>query len=749
VVNLETGEPIRNAMVTVSKTPTPQEINEFQEGVKAGPRLPFLSKSVLSGVSGEYQFTGLPAGHYVVNAQKPGFAARFNVEGLQRVQIDLSASAGNIVVKLSPLGVIEGTVTDQNGEPVDSVKIEAYTARIEAGVRSITSNHSAVCNDRGGFRIWGLEPGQYYLKAAGRNGGTYFFLGQGTPRPSSWLSFVPVYAGGGRTFDSTTPIAIAAGTQARADFRINLVPSATIRGVLENYTLHQRVTFSLRQDGEELADDSRVNLSGTAGRFEITAVPPGDYILTAVEGQMARGEIPVHVSESGINGLSMPLWPAVTVTGVVHNIGPAPEQSKKAAANDDDAPEFADVKPGCQVFLKADTGHAAFVSMFAPQAETFSIPNVFAGGKKVTSVAWTAHTDDLGNYRVGPVAAGTYYLVATAEPWYMQGQFGTMRAGEPGLNMAYPTTYYPATTDAGQAGRLKVESGGETQANLAMPSVQAVTVHADCAAENCNGSMSFYSVGVGGLEALAGTRFFRNSVPIEGIAPGRYVVRVTGQGGSMRKVVDLAGGEATVSVIFQPSPKITGVVTYKNGIKPHGTPYVTMVNETTNTAVGLPINSDGIFEYAYPPIARFRPVIGGVAGFFISQMSASGAEIRDGAFELMEGSPVELKIEASDESGRLKGLVMNGDKPAPGVLVVLAPRERATAAIPPRGFQTDSDGSYDFTNVPAGDYLLFTADRMDLEYANAKAVEPYLASATPVRIESHQVVTEKLSLPGK
>jgi hypothetical protein len=374
---------------------------------------------------------------------------------------------------------------------------------------------------------------------------------------------------------------------------------------------------------------------------------------------------------------------------------------------------------------------------------------VFAGGKKVTSVAWTAHTDDLGNYRVGPVAAGTYYLVATAEPWYMQGQFGTMRAGEPGLNMAYPTTYYPATTDAGQAGRLKVESGGETQANLAMPSVQAVTVHADCAAENCNGSMSFYSVGVGGLEALAGTRFFRNSVPIEGIAPGRYVVRVTGQGGSMRKVVDLAGGEATVSVIFQPSPKITGVVTYKNGIKPHGTPYVTMVNETTNTAVGLPINSDGIFEYAYPPIARFRPVIGGVAGFFISQMSASGAEIRDGAFELMEGSPVELKIEASDESGRLKGLVMNGDKPAPGVLVVLAPRERATAAIPPRGFQTDSDGSYDFTNVPAGDYLLFTADRMDLEYANAKAVEPYLASATPVRIESHQVVTEKLSLPGK
>jgi hypothetical protein len=33
--------------------------------------------------------------------------------------------------------------------------------------------------------------------------------------------------------------------------------------------------------------------------------------------------------------------------------------------------------------LKADTGRAAFVSMFAPQAETFSIPNVFAGPYRV------------------------------------------------------------------------------------------------------------------------------------------------------------------------------------------------------------------------------------------------------------------------------------------------------------------------------------------------------------------------------
>ena len=110
---------------------------------------------------------------------------------------------------------------------------------------------------------------------------------------------------------------------------------------------------------------------------------------------------------------------------------------------------------------------------------------------------------------------------------------------------------------------------------------------------------------------------------------------------------------------------------------------------------------------------------------------------------------MELSMEVSNEAGRAKGLVMNGDKPMAGVLVVLAPRDSATARILPRGFQTDSDGSYDFINVPAGDYLLFTSERIDLEYTTADTIKPYLSSATPVTIEAHQVLTENLKAPAK
>jgi hypothetical protein len=224
---------------------------------------------------------------------------------------------------------------------------------IAEGERSIISNHNAVCDDRGNFRIWNLEPGQYYLKATGRNGGTYLFVGQGTPRPSSWLSFVPVYAGGARTFDSAAPIAIGAGTQARADFRLNLTPAATIRGTIENYRLHQWVTFSLRQEGEDLADQSRVNLSTTTGNFEITAVPPGDYTLTAAEGLSARGEMPIQVPESGIAGLTIQLWPGVTLPVNVHVNGPP---AAKKETNDPDADDDAPGEPHCQVQLHSPLG---------------------------------------------------------------------------------------------------------------------------------------------------------------------------------------------------------------------------------------------------------------------------------------------------------------------------------------------------------------------------------------------------------
>ncbi len=52
-----------------------------------------------------------------------------------------------------------------------------------------------------------------------------------------------------------------------------------------------------------------------------------------------------------------------------------------------------------------------------------------------------------------------------------------------------------------------------------------------------------------------------------------------------------------------------------------------------------------------------------------------------------------------------------------------------------RAFQTESDGSYDLTNLRPGDYYVFAVFDTDLEYANPKVVEPFLAAAKKIKIE--------------
>jgi hypothetical protein len=46
-------------------------------------------------------------------------------------------------------------------------------------------------------------------------------------------------------------------------------------------------------------------------------------------------------------------------------------------------------------------------------------------------------------------------------------------------------------------------------------------------------------------------------------------------------------------------------------------------------------------------------------------------------------------------------------------------------------FQTDSDGSFDYKDVPAGDYVLFAVEDTSFEYANPAAVgvEPRRSSS--------------------
>jgi hypothetical protein len=382
------------------------------------------------------------------------------------------------------------------------------------------------------------------------------------------------------------------------------------------------------------------------------------------------------------------------------------------------------------------------------------VSTVARGRKHFGTVGWL-WTNDEGNYRFGPLPAGTYYLAVTGAPWYsarLVSQGNSQPKGPSQPTPAYAPMYYPSAVDLRDAAPLIVGQGSEARADFRLLTISGVTLQVNCPdARGRNGLLSVLADGIEGVQGFQRQLNFTGpSQAIAGVPPGRYIVRIAGTGEnpfSVRKTIDVGASDVVIDLAMQPPPTVAGKVTFKNaGTKPRSTMYAVLVNEATGGTVARPIDSDGSFAWPAVTVGRYRPEVSGTDGYFVSQVSVEGATLKDGVVDVMDGAAVRLDVVVSDETGRLKGFVVNGDKPAPGVLVVLAPRAASADPYEYRGFQTESDGSFDFQNIRAGDYLLFSVDNPDFEYANPDAVRIYLTSGLAVRIDAHGLYTERITL---
>ncbi len=97
-----------------------------------------------------------------------------------------------------------------------------------------------------------------------------------------------------------------------------------------------------------------------------------------------------------------------------------------------------------------------------------------------------AQTDDQGVYELTPLIPGTYFLSATAKPWYAvhpnsdrsdsetEGQSASAPTGDRSLDVAYPATYYPDVTEAESATPIPVRGGDRVQVDIHLNPVPAL-----------------------------------------------------------------------------------------------------------------------------------------------------------------------------------------------------------------------------------------------------------------------------------
>ena len=272
---------------------------------------PGMQRSGFTDDQGSYSFVGLLPGRYSVSASKPGYV---NVSygqpapgrPIRYVELTDEQQVTGVDVILPRASAISGRVTDEYGEPVLQAQVQAlrYQYQADGQRRLLAGAGSAVTDDLGQFRLYGLNPGEYVISATVRNpalpmvvsanGGGMVFTGPGANADQANEGYAPTYYPGTSNPADAQPIVVGVGQELTA--QLQLVPSrlARITGFVVDSAGRPAgpgTQVMLRLEGS-------LNLNRSAptneeGMFNIAGVPPGDYILDVRSRPFARnGERP-------------------------------------------------------------------------------------------------------------------------------------------------------------------------------------------------------------------------------------------------------------------------------------------------------------------------------------------------------------------------------------------------------------------------------------------------------------------------
>src|SRR5229473_7897078 len=79
--------------------------------------------------------------------------------------LDPGRHLSEITFRMVATAALEGRVLDTGDEPLPRTRVEAMRRSYTQGRPSLTIAGAAQTNDRGEYRIWGLQPGRYFLGA--------------------------------------------------------------------------------------------------------------------------------------------------------------------------------------------------------------------------------------------------------------------------------------------------------------------------------------------------------------------------------------------------------------------------------------------------------------------------------------------------------------------------------------------------------------------------------------------------------
>jgi protocatechuate 3,4-dioxygenase beta subunit len=381
----ESGEPVTDAAVSLS------------------PRAPGLRPRVGApytvGVDegGNFRFEGLDPGLYDVYASLPGFVSE--TDSLSGRSLGPYRPGNNVIVRLVKGGVVTGTVTDSQGQPIATLSVYAMRVRDLDGAQTVLANYrlEGRTDDRGVYRIYGLRPGVYVVYAGGHVSFPYpFFAGYGEV-----TSFYP-----SGTRDTAAEVTVRSGQEVGGiDIHLRDDPARRLTGTVElppGAVVENSVSINLAYASTGMvAGTSFAGPNGTSAdrSFFFEGVADGEYDLQALVNNsdgVTLASAPQRVSVRGadVTGLRLTVVQLASASGTLR-FEPFAEAGRPA-------PE------SCKAVRASQLPQETLITAAAASAPPPTAGRVFSR----VAVPRSAPPDSTGAFTVRGLEAGRYRLSA-------------------------------------------------------------------------------------------------------------------------------------------------------------------------------------------------------------------------------------------------------------------------------------------------------------------------------------------------
>jgi carboxypeptidase family protein len=395
VVN-DTGRPVAGAPILV---------------IKAGVKFTSGLQTSTADDEGYFKATGLGPGSYMISTNVPGYVApRTDSES------DYHRPGESVTVNLVKGGVITGRVTDLYGEPMVGVRAQAFKVRgLEGGQKysvSFRGENGRLTDDRGVYRLYGLEPGVYVVGVSsgseGLYGGAY-----GGREAMTWYPSSPRA--------TAAEIAVRGGEEITgADIRHREERGHMISGTIVNDAasgpMRDGITIMLMSG----ADRQLVGTTWAYGTksFAMFGVADGEYEIVACRMDSREADFAsstprrVVVRGADVSGIDLKMMASASISGRVKiessTVGAVGGAGKSPCEDRAQAKDHAVIE---DVLLSAaaDDESGPSIQSIAPQFRYF-------GG------AMSGAPDEKGEFILRGLAAGRFRIKADLpdEGWYIR-----------------------------------------------------------------------------------------------------------------------------------------------------------------------------------------------------------------------------------------------------------------------------------------------------------------------------------------